>query len=120
MNYDTATDFELEVKLHTIVSKRPHVKAPNENQRIYFTSADDGDQVEIVNVPRYCTDWDATMPLAVEYGVELSPCFDGWWFAGVVKSYSYEEEVLDYSGITTCEHPLRAIVICLIKVLEAK
>jgi hypothetical protein len=126
MNYETATDFELNEKLLMLVAEkngdkiaetRPHRLAEKMKcfSHVVFRLRDCHEELKV----NYCTDWNATMPLAIEYGVELSPCFNGWWFAGVVDSYTYEEEVLSYSGITTCENPLRAIVICLIKVLEA-
>ncbi|WOQ95744.1 hypothetical protein R4538_07885 [Vibrio cholerae] len=80
----------------------------------------DGSASYVQPIPKYCTDISATWPLMIEHGIELSPCFNGWWFAGVVDSYTHDEEVLSYSGITTCENPLRAVVACLIKVLESK
>lgn len=74
---------------------------------------------EFLKKPRdYCNDWSATMPLAVEYVVSLAPTmntqgdkkYDGEWCA-------YEHFLGIYAHD---ESPLRAIVICLIKLLDAK
>lgn len=120
MNYETATDRELNGRLLELI----HGEVVNywclsDDETYIYDCGPAGDAFHKIDLLDYCADISATWPLMIEYGVELSPCFNGWWFAGVVDSYTYEEEVLSYSGITTCENPLRAIVICLIKVLEA-
>ena len=120
MNYAKARDFELNKRLlelscpldSTITETYEHRLAGKLKTFSHVMFKVDGCDEEFkIN---YCTDWNATMPLAIEYGVELSPCFNGWWFAGIVDTYTNEEEVLSYRGITTSESPLRAIVSCLI------
>ena len=128
MNYETATDFELNMRLAKALGfdifndQCASLKSKSSSVLIdcHGEQGEVDGSIIICREVNYCTDWNATMPLAVEHGVELSPCYNGWWFSGVVESYTHEEEVLSYSGITVCEGTLRSIVICLIKVLESK
>jgi len=66
----------------------------------------------------YCTDWNATMPLAVECGVFYDKHHDGLYVATLV--YEFGKKSLSYEFHSYDKNPLRAIVICLIKVLTAK
>ncbi len=121
MDFETATDQELNVKLTELELTKRYPQAKS----IEFDGRQNCFWVNSVGfssfkVEEYCTDISATWPLMIEHGIELSPCFNGWWFAGVVDSYTHDEEALSYSGITTCENPLRAVVVCLIKTLENK
>ncbi|WP_001008621.1 hypothetical protein [Vibrio cholerae] len=119
MNFETATDQELEQALACLVYKCEGWEL-SKTGGSFHSCGIDGSASYVQPIPKYCTDISATWPLMIEHGIELSPCFNGWWFAGVVDSYTHDEEVLSYSGITTCENPLRAVVACLIKVLESK
>lgn len=121
MNYETATSRDLNIKLTSLELKDRYRDAKSieldDGQNCFWVDRIGFSSFEI---KKYCTDISATWPIMIEHGVELSPCYNGWWFAGVVESYTNEEEVLSYSSITVCEDPLRAIVICLIKTLESK
>ena len=126
MDYETATNFELNKRLleltcdpsDGIVGIYQHRLAGKMKAFSHALFKVEGcdDELKI----NYCTDISVTWPLMIKYGVELSPCYNGLWFAGVVESYTNEEEPLYYNGITIREDPLRAIVICLIKTLESK
>lgn len=104
MNYETATDSELEVELYTKANKLK--------------------LINIEDVPFYCTDWNATMTLAVEHGLSMIKMDSGYQ---VVHDYDYID-VGFHDDINNCWieanaqyghcNPLRAIMICLIKVLE--
>lgn len=96
MNYETATSDDLEVKLAELLGM---------------------DSLSALNAPRYCTDWNATMPLAIENGISLlTGSLD---HVATENWYCYSSH--DYTDYAEIDHnPLRAIVICLIKVLEAK
>ena len=119
MNYETFSNAELNQSLACLVYELDGWELSDSGGSFYHCGVDGG-STYAQPVPSYCTDWNATMPLAIEHGVELSPCYNGRWFAGVVESYTHEEEVLSYSGITNCNDPLRAIVICLIKKLDGE
>lgn len=96
MNYETATNDDLEIKLGELLGMG---------------------RFAALTAPRYCTDWNATMPLAVENSVGLE------FFGERVKSEkaiktSFGNEFI--AAYDENKNPLRAIVICLIKVLENK
>lgn len=121
MNYETATNIELNFELSRKLNLRPY-KNPEEG--------DDAVTVEFRNKTGFkwvdfCTDWNATMPLAVKYGI--TPVLDdGYGYATTDPYEIYEPQGLgepDGFFAVEIDHdttPLRAIVICLIKVLEAK
>ena len=122
MNYETATNNQLEDRLASLVGFKP--TEFDELACAVVRSLKAEGCVDLYEKetpsPDYCTDISVTWPLMIKHGIELSPCYNGWWLSGVVESYTYEEEPLSYSGVTICEDPLRAIVICLIKVMESK
>jgi hypothetical protein len=119
MNYENATNTELNQSLARILYDFDGWELSGFGDSFYRFGAN-GTAMCAQSISDYCADWSATMPLAIEHGVELSPCCNGWWFAGVVESYTREEDPLSFAGVTICKFPLRAIVICLIKKLESK
>lgn len=128
MNYETDTDFKLNMSLakalgFDIFNDQCASLKSKPSSVLIDCHGEQGDvegSIFICKEVNYLTDPSVTWPLMIKHGIELSPCYNGLWFAGVVESYTNEEEVLSYSGITVCEDPLRAIVICLIKTLESK
>lgn len=117
MNYETATDLELEIKLAEIVLKSRYKKAKS----IEFDGSHHCFWVDNVGfssfkIDEYCTDISATWPLMIEHNLTLSPCS---WPEDSIGQWGCETN--DDRDISVfCENPLRAIVICLIKVLESK
>lgn len=110
MNYETATNDDLEVKLGELLGMG---------------------RFAALTAPRYCTDWNATMPLAVEYHVSFDSVFDMSRDCGESMATSefmaHATDLVDGCFYPDSEffegrddNPLRAIVICLIKVLESK
>jgi hypothetical protein len=125
MNYENETNFQLNKRLLELVWSGDAITEIYQHKlgkklktfsHAMFKTCGSNEEFKV----NYCTDWSVTMPLAIEHGVELSPRYNGWWFAGVVESYTCEEDPLSFAGVTICECPLRAIVICLIKKLESK
>lgn len=104
MKLEDMSDDQLEIKLHE------------------FLADDCRDNV----VPSYCTDWNATMPLAVEYGVSPLISDDNFNHASTDPYETYEPQGMGARDgffshpIKDKAETLRAIVICLIKVLEEK
>ncbi|ENI4487183.1 hypothetical protein ABXZ88_003054 [Vibrio fluvialis] len=115
MNYETATNIELNFELARKLNLRPY-KNPEEG--------DDAVRVEFRNKAGFkwidfCTDWNATMPLAVEHGLDIElpiACLGG--IGQITKYIEGDTDIMVEFVIG--DNPLRAIVICLIKVLEAK
>ena len=95
MNYETATNDDLEIRLGELLGMG---------------------RFAALTAPRYCTDWNATMPLALINGVCIhSLCGGDYKAFEVYEKYNVlESDIADEQGV------LRAIVICLIKVLESK
>ena len=105
MNYETATNDDLEVKLGELLGMG---------------------RFAALTAPRYCTNWNATMPLAVEHGVSPLVGNDNYNYATTNAYETYEPHGMNSSDGYFCvrindkSETLRAIVICLIKVLEGK
>ena len=112
MNYETATNIELNFELARKLNLRPY-KNPEEGGDAVMVTADHGFYKWI----DYCTDWNATMPLAVEHGVYYYPSKNGYEGRVVTKQ---DRNGHYYNQKSNEDNPLRAIVICLIKVLESK
>lgn len=118
MNYETATNKELNGRLLELIYGE---------QVNYFTLSDDetfvydcgpvGDEFHRIDLHDYCSDWNATMPLAVEHGVYYYPSKNGYEGRMVTKQ---DRNGHYYNQKSNEDNPLRAIVICLIKVLEGK
>lgn len=126
MNLESKSDFELEVILHVLRNNHNPKCEANERQRIYLIDSDT-DQLDVVSVPRYCTDCNATIPIAFENKISIR-WLDGveCWVAdqvfddqlGVYSSFSqYQKNI---GGELFEQSELRTIVICLIKVLSRK
>ncbi len=94
MKHEEMSDFELNRKLFQMV----------------MGCSDSFMERNTAALVQYCTDWNATMPLAVEHGVCVSIRKDNTSLIGLYGDCPDEAE----KG-----KELRAIVICLIKVLEA-
>lgn len=114
INYETATDKELEQALSKLTITEENGEYKNLAHNGLWIGGDS---------PSYCSDWNATMPLAVEHGISALDC-DGTYEV----SYDYEapvgafgtDEMVSWHIEVDKSQVLRAIVICLIKVLEAK
>lgn len=117
MNCEMMSDAELNIKLNEIVlnNKYPNAKSIEYDGRqncfwvnsVGFSS---------FKVEKYCTDISATWPLMIEHGVSVNALFGGDYKAFEI----YEKTGLHGNDIADEKGLLRAIVICLIKVLEAK
>lgn len=131
INYEDATNKGLNIALAKRLGWKIHpMPFINElHQKIGIESKDSihiikGDDHRIVD---FCTDWNATMPLAIEHKISIR-WLDGvnCWVSdqvfdnqcGVYSSFSSYQ--LETGGEILEQTPLRAIVISLIKVLEAK
>ena len=126
MNYETATDFQLEDRLADLVGYEP---SDIEKMVGSMVSAMQQDEDPLVkrsvfgmkssSSPNYCTDWNATMPLAVEHGLDIElpiACLGG--IGQITKYIAGDTDIM--VDFVIGYNPLRAIVICLIKVLESK
>lgn len=69
--------------------------------------------------PNYCSDWNATMPIAVDQGLDIELPTEWLGNIGTItKNVEFGTDIqVDFSHK---ESSLRAIVICLIKVLESE
>ncbi|AUR84303.1 NinX [Vibrio phage 1.052.A._10N.286.46.C3] len=124
MNYEEMSDFELNCLLLPFWAKKEGVEIKSHGRHpalgdicniVTFTFECEGH--ELSHDIHFCNDWNATMPLAVERGVTLSPSGRvelSEWEASFGLNDDLQPEIEAWQ-----ENPLRAIVICLIKVLEA-
>lgn len=119
MNHETATNEELELKL----AKLTTIEESGEYKQLKHNGLWIGS-----DYPKYCTDWNVTMPLAVDYEISLLKANDGYTslykWDWIDSHWSDDMDDLAVDGDEFIFHadkdPLRAIVICLIKVLESK
>ncbi|EMZ1487772.1 hypothetical protein ABC295_000967 [Vibrio cholerae] len=116
MDFETATDLELEQALACLVYKCDGWEL-SKTGGSFHSCGIDGSASYVQPIPKYCTDWNATMPLAVENGVYYYPSKNGFEGRLFINSDNFGHR---YQCKSTCQKPLRAMVICLIKVLEAK
>lgn len=116
MNYETATDFELNSKLAELdlpcdyELKEGKVLLVNTNTYL----GAHGEPYEIVEAYdefNPCKNWNAIMPIAVELNISLV-CMAGYWDCHELDDFGDERHN------TSDESPQRALVICCIKVLE--
>ncbi|MBF4375534.1 hypothetical protein, partial [Vibrio anguillarum] len=122
---ESKTDFELESMLHAAINMHSPLHECVRS-RAYLIESED-DQYDIVNVPRYCTNPSATMPIVFEHKISIR-WLDGvnCWVvdqqfnnqSGVYSSFSTYQ--LDTGGELINQSELRTVVICLIKVLSKK
>lgn len=104
MKLEEMSNADLNNKLHRLVNKIP-------------------EDHEVLIRPIYCIDWNATMPLAVEHGISVISDGDDYevsydYYAPVGKFET--DELLSECCSVSKKDVLRAIIICLIKVLEAE
>ena len=126
MNYETATDFELNKRLAELLALSFDV---NEDCRLGGLGAISKVMLIVPTIDsRFsthdyvdfnpCNNWNDIMPIAVELGVTLIP-------DNCLSHFAYYKLELDVDGYSSelCEYdssPQRALVICCIKVLEAQ
>lgn len=130
MNYETSTNRDLNLRMAELLGLEVNLDKTNmldcmmKQLQHEMLDVDDDHSIFIDgDFVDYCTSWNATMPLAVEHGISMLSC------NGVYEvSYDYEapvgkfgtDEVLTWHIDVEKDQVLRAIVICLIKFLEAK
>ncbi|MCO7065255.1 hypothetical protein L4F39_00755 [Vibrio paracholerae] len=117
MDFETATDQELNVKLTELELTKRYPQAKS----IEFDGRQNCFWVNSVGfssfkVEEYCTDISATWPLMIEHGVSVNALSGGDYKAFEIyeKSGLHGNDIADENGL------LRAVVVCLIKVLESK
>lgn len=118
MNYESATDKELEIRLTSLIYNLDGWEI-SPMGTMFFHCGIDGSGFYEQSVINYCTDWNATMPLAVEHGLDIELPTE--WLGNhgtITKNIEFGTDI--YVDFTSDDSPLRAIVICLIKVLESK
>ncbi|MBY8037769.1 hypothetical protein KW500_18515 [Vibrio fluvialis] len=110
INYETATDKELEQALSKLTITEENGEYKNLAHNGLWIGGD---------FPSYCTDWNATMPLAIEHGLDIELPIARLGGIGQITKYiaGNTDIMVDF---VIGDNPLRAIVICLIKALEAK
>ncbi|EJL6757187.1 hypothetical protein NMS84_001399 [Vibrio cholerae] len=115
MNFETATDLELEQALACLVYKCEGWKL-SKTGGSFCSCGIDGSTFYVQPIPKYCTDISATWPLMIEHGVSVNALSGGDYKAFEIyeKSGLHGNDIADENGL------LRAVVVCLIKVLESK
>lgn len=127
MRYEDMSDFELNCRLlelsapsdTKITSMRPHRlarKLKRTFSHVVFTI--DGEDCEFQ--ANFCRNWNETIPLADEYGIETVKCKFSTEAFSTPSQYKEGWRASVGDIFADSESRLRAIVICLIEVLEAK
>lgn len=118
MKYETATDADLNHRLLELLHG-PVVNhwSLSDDETFIYDCGPTGEGFYKIELRDYCNDWNATMPLAIEHGVYYYPSKNGYEGRVVTKQ---DRDGHYYHQKSNEDKPLRAIVICLIKVLEAK
>lgn len=114
MNYEKFSDAELNQTLTGILFKLDQWDLADSG-RCFFMEDAKG-ELHIQPVVSYCTDWTATMPLSIEHKVNIQWALNDNFMVSCRNVYGRSAPT--QGDLST--NPLRAIVICLIKVLESK
>ena len=125
MNYEDMSKEQLNGRLTSaIYGKETESWCLSDCGKFAYDCGPIGESYHEIELMDYCADWNATMLLAVEYGVSILHC------GGDDFEISYEyhapvgkfgtDEILTWHINAKKESVLRAIVICIIKVLENK
>lgn len=118
MNHEDMSDYTLNYKLTRLwmIEKFGVDRVRfDKSSKVFRVEGNNG----YCKIKDYCTDWNATMPLAFEHGLSVE--FPDSNLGGVGQITKYMEGATDIeTHLKSSDNPLRAIVICLIKVLEAK
>lgn len=114
MNYEMATNEELNGKLLWLIyGDVVNYWCLSDDETFIYDCGPIGEDFHKIELKNYCSDWNATMPLAVEHKLSIeSRCSLpklGWMVSHTDGHYSASKSYL-----------LREIVICLIKVLEGR
>lgn len=120
MDFETATDLELEQALACLVYKCDGWEL-SKTGGSFHSCGIDGSASYVQPIPKYCTDISTTWPLMIEHGLSITTELQ----CVTVSNFSPDAWLDDENERISIvcigrEHTLRAIVICLIKVLEAK
>ena len=133
MNYEIATNYMLNARLAELIG----MKVADVDDAPFNFSFDNVTPLERYNNYRerypdtvwclkdgepweqyvFTSDWNQTMPLAVEHKIYHQEC-NGLWDCGYSSGGGMFATQTHY--VASDKNPLRAIVICLIKVLERK
>lgn len=113
MDYEKATDKDLNDKLREFIYG-DDVKywMLSDDESFIYDCGPTGDQLDKIELQDYCNDWNETMPLFMHENFTLLPgnSLEGYFKLWCCHGGRFE--AFD-------KNPLRAIVICLIKVLES-
>lgn len=114
MNYDSLTDFELECRLHELLTGIAPVKEPSEKQHLYIAYDGDNEHYRYITVPQYCYYWNETMPLLKKFGISFDVVSRG---TKCMYRASFGDLFPDFNSYH--ENPLRAIVVSLLKRIDS-
>ncbi|KAA1217097.1 hypothetical protein AWJ09_04345 [Vibrio cholerae] len=119
MNFETATDLELEQALACLVYKCEGWEL-SKTGGSFHSCGIDGSASYVQPIPKYCTDISATWPLMIEHGISIqSPSLCGSIDKWTAKYWESDDENFIHL-VGHDKDPLRAVVVCLIKTLENK
>ncbi|EGR4294227.1 hypothetical protein DDN98_10600 [Vibrio cholerae] len=119
MDFETATDLELEQALACLVYKCEGWELSKTGGSFYSCGID-GSASYVQPIPKYCTDISATWLLMIEHGISIqSPSLCGSIDKWTAKYWESDDENFIHL-VGHDKDPLRAVVVCLIKTLENK
>lgn len=72
--------------------------------------------------PYFTTDWNATMPIAIQHGLDIELPDSNLGDTGTITKYKPNDTdvQVDFGPFCECKDPLRAVVICLIKFMDGE
>jgi hypothetical protein len=76
-------------------------------------------RLDFVDLPDYCNEPAAIMPIQIKNNIELSPLFNGFWCASLINQYNYNGSPF-YSLQAAYKNPCRAIAIVYIMMEQDK
>lgn len=115
MDYETASDFEINKRLAEWLDCDFHC----DGEVLFVSKKHDGNNIlSVSGCVNFCLNWNDIMPIAIDLNVSFEPTFEGAYVASQVLKYNFDGSVQSYDFQSLDKSPQRAITICCIKALE--
>ena len=129
MNYEEMSNYEINKEVSKywgVISKHlnledTEITLNDENETVYVMSENGVFEWLPVTYFDPCKNPNDAWPIIVDNNIEITPNFNGMWTASCIKVYTFEEEpVYDNDLCQSDKNPLRAAMICFLKMKDAE
>ena len=119
MNYEEMNCHDVNMAVTCIENNCQGWSVTASNTGFYHCGFDGGGFFEVDCVD-YCNNPSYSWSIILDNNIEITPSFNGSWTASCIKTYTFEEEpIYDNMLSHSDESPLKAAMICFLKMHEA-